>query len=142
MTAPEDYTTFLVKHLPSEITPSTLRTIFGAYGKVLAAFIVKGKQGRKDSDQSDGTELNSNKFAFVKIAQCNVEKVLSESIFAEGARLKVSVAQRDRRAPKGESAETCETTALDKAEHGPVVTKNVKALANKAAEIFIRGVPI
>ena len=69
-----------------------------------------------------------------------MEKVLSESIFAEGARLKVSVAQRDRRAPKGESAETCETTALDKAEHGPVVTKNVKALANKAAEIFIRGV--
>ena len=63
MTAPEDYTTFLVKHLPSEITPGTLRTIFGAYGKVLAAIHRQGKAGRKGSDQSDGTELSANKFA-------------------------------------------------------------------------------
>lgn len=139
----DPHTTLLVKNLPVGITSNTLKTVFSAYGKVLTAFIVDGKQAKGDSCD---TERRPSKFAFVKVAQCDTSKVLSEQVFAEGVRLKVSVAQRDRRTSKLEKCRSSETTTVQESEHDLKATKqnsnrHAKTLANKAAEIFIRGVP-
>ena len=147
MTVSEDHTTLLVKHLPLGITPSTLKTVFAGYGKVLTAFIVDDKQAKNDRNASNGDATKiANKFAFVKIAQCDTDKVLKEQVCVEGVRLKVCVAQRDRKTPKLEKDKPCEATIANRSKPDLTETKqpgnhHVKTLANKAAEIFIRGVP-